>query len=53
MVSACLLYTSPGSVIGTLPGELAPVEAYLEANLPIAKAMPLVDIVYGLSLIHI
>lgn len=37
----------PGSVIGTLPGELAPVEAYLEANLPIAKAMPLVDIVYG------
>ena len=37
----------PESVIRTLPGELAPVEAYLEANLPIAKAMPLVDIVYG------
>ncbi len=37
----------PESVIRTLPGELAPVEAYVEANLPIAKAMPLVDIVYG------
>lgn len=37
----------PEPVIRTLPGELAPVEAYVEANLPIAKAMPLVDIVYG------
>jgi hypothetical protein len=37
----------PGSVIRTLPRELVPLEAYVEANLPIAKAMPLVDIVYG------
>ena len=38
---------APQTVIRTLPGELAPVEAYVEAKLPITKAMPLVDIVYG------
>ena len=37
----------PESAIRTLPKELVPLEAYVEANLPIAKAMPLVDIVYG------
>jgi hypothetical protein len=35
------------SVIRALPEELAPLEAYVEANLPIAKAMPLVDVIYG------
>ncbi len=38
---------APQSVLRTVPGELAPVEAYVEANLPITKAMPLVDIIYG------
>lgn len=37
----------PQAIIRTLPGELAPLEAYVEANVPIAKAMPMVDIIYG------
>ncbi len=35
------------TVVRALPGELAPLEAYVEASVPIAKAMPLVDVLYG------
>lgn len=34
-------------VTSTLPRELVPVEAYIKANIPLATAMPLVDVIYG------
>lgn len=37
----------PEAVATALPGELAPVEAYIEARLPMMKALPLPDLFYG------
>ena len=41
------LVNIPRTVVTALPGELAPVEAYIEAELPITKALPLPDLFYG------
>ncbi|WP_291992159.1 hypothetical protein [Candidatus Accumulibacter sp. ACC003] len=37
----------PQRVVSALPGELAPVEAYIEAKVPIMEALPLPDLFYG------
>ena len=37
----------PHTVAETLPHKLAPVEAYIEAKLPVMKALPLPDLFFG------